>query len=88
MTAREDIAYPQCAAPEHERAAMLGGEVARMRAFHCSVDGPNALAIQVLTTHEGFGWVALCYSESGEIGRTAVAEQQCSRWLQEFSFED
>ena len=52
------------------------------------VVGPNALAIQVLTTHDGFGWVALCYSESGESGRIADAEQQCSTWLQEFSFAD
>ncbi|WP_344139895.1 hypothetical protein [Pedococcus bigeumensis] len=86
MTARKDITYGECVAPEHERAATLGGEVARMRAFHCPVDGPNALAIQVLTTHDGFGWVALCYSESGESGRIADAEQQCSTWLQEFSF--
>jgi hypothetical protein len=88
MTARQDITYAECVAPEHERPAMLGGEVARMRAFHCAVDGPDALAIQVLTTHNGFGWVVLCYSESGESGRIPAAEQQCSKWLQGFSFAD
>lgn len=88
LTARGDITYPQCAAPQHLGTVTLGGEQAQTRAFHCPVDGPNALAVQVLTTHNGIGWVALCYSESGETGPIPAAERQCSRWLQGFSFAD
>jgi hypothetical protein len=88
MTAREDITYPQCAEVQRLGTATLGGAVAQIRAFHCPVDGPKALAVQVLATHGGFGWVALCYSESGETGPLPDAEHQCSSWLQGFRFAD
>jgi hypothetical protein len=76
----------QCGPVEDERTTTLGGEPAQMLAFHCPVDGPDAVAAQVLARHEDTGWVVMCYSETGRAGALAEHEQQCERWLSSFEF--
>lgn len=76
----------QCAPVEDERTTRLGGEPALMLAFHCPVDGPDAVAAQVLARHEDTGWVVMCYSETGVTGTLSEHEQQCERWLVSFEF--
>ena len=55
-------------------------------AFHCPVDGPKAIAVQVLATHNKDGWVVMCFSELGKAGPIPGLEQQCERWLSSFQF--
>jgi hypothetical protein len=88
MTVIHAITYGQfeCTAVEDDRATSLGGEKARIHAFHCPVDGPVAIAVQVLVTHNDFGWVAMCYSEGDEAGQIPAFEKQCMRWLSTFRF--
>jgi hypothetical protein len=74
----------QCNPVEDERPASLGGEPARMRAFHCPIDGPKAIGVQILATHDMDGWVVMCLSEKGNPGPIASVEQQCQRWLSSF----
>jgi hypothetical protein len=76
----------ECKSVEDDRATSLGGEKARMRAFHCPVDGPKAIAVQVLATHNKDGWVVMCFSELGKAGPISGLEQQCERWLSSFQF--
>jgi hypothetical protein len=75
-----------CGPVEDERSMTLGGEPARMLAFHCPVDGPDAVAAQVLARHQDTGWVVMCYSERGRAGKLAEHEEQCERWLSSFEF--
>jgi hypothetical protein len=88
LVATKAITYPadECRPVEHERATTLGKEPARMRAFHCPVDGPKAAAAQVLATHKNEGWIVMCYSEEGKVGPLPALEQQCERWLSTFRF--
>jgi hypothetical protein len=76
----------ECKSVEDDRPTSLGGESARMRAFHCPIDGPKAIAVQVLATHHTDGWVVMCYSEQGKAGPLPGLEQQCQRWLSSFRF--
>jgi hypothetical protein len=76
----------ECNPVEDDRPASLGGEPARMRAFHCPIDGPKAIGVQVLATHDMDGWVVMCFSEQGKAGSIAGLEQQCQRWLSSFQF--
>jgi hypothetical protein len=76
----------ECKSVEDDRATDLGGEKARMLAFHCPIDGPKAIAVQVLATHNNDGWVVMCYSELGKVGPISGIEQQCERWLSSFQF--
>jgi hypothetical protein len=82
------ITYPpgECSPVEDDRATSLGGETARMLAFHCPVDGPKAVAVQVLATHGGEGWIAMCFSEEGKAGPLPAFERQCELWLSTFQF--
>jgi hypothetical protein len=88
MVATGTISYPpwDCGSVEDERAATLDKEAAHLRAFHCPVDGPNAIAVQVLALHRGGGWVVQCFSEQGKGGPIPAFEEQCQRWLQTFHF--
>jgi hypothetical protein len=76
----------ECAPVEDRHVTTLGGEPAEMLAFHCPVDGPDAVAAQVLAKHEDTGWVVMCYSEKGRAGALAEHQQQCERWLSAFEF--
>jgi hypothetical protein len=76
----------ECVSVEDQRATTLGGEPAEMLGFHCPVDGPDAVAAQVLTRHGDTGWVVMCYSEKGKAGTLPEHEQQCDRWLSTFQF--
>jgi len=76
----------ECGPVEDQRATTLGGETAKMLAFHCPVDGPDAVAAQVLTRHGDTGWVVMCYSEKGKTGTLPEHQRQCDRWLSTFQF--
>jgi hypothetical protein len=76
----------ECGAVEDQRATTLGGEPAEMLGFHCPVDGPDAVAAQVLTRHGDTGWVVMCFSEKGRAGTLPEHQQQCERWLSTFQF--
>jgi hypothetical protein len=76
----------ECSAPEERRPTTLGGETAEMLAFHCPIDGPAAVAAQVIARHEDTGWVVMCYSEEGKTGSLAEHQDQCERWLSTFTF--
>jgi hypothetical protein len=85
----EVITYPavDCVPPERESRAVLGGEPAVLRAFHCPVDGSRAVAVMVLALHQSAGWVVLCYSET-EVGDLGDLEEKCRAWLGSFRFID
>jgi hypothetical protein len=89
MTAIKAITYPdrQCAAVEDEQTSELGGEEARLLAFHCPVDGPDAVAAQILAKHGRAGWLVMCYSEE-KLGSLEALEQHCAEWLRGFAFLD
>ncbi len=76
----------ECAPAEERRRTTLGGEPGEMLAFHCPVDGPAAVAAQILVRHEDSGWVLMCYSEAGKAGNLAEHQDQCERWLSTFEF--
>ncbi len=76
----------ECGPVEDQRATTLGGEPAEMLGFHCPVDGPDAVAAQVVARHEDTGWVVMCYSEQGRAGALPEHQEQCERWLSTFQF--
>ena len=88
MVRRRAITYPhhQCNEVEHARTIELDGEPARARAFHCPVDGTEAVAVQVLALHDGAGWVVMCYGH--HVGDIDVMERHCDGWLSSFEFLD
>jgi hypothetical protein len=88
MIAMKAITYQpgECKSVEDDRPTSLGGEKARMRAFHCPIDGSKAMAVQVLATHQTDGWVVMCYSQLGKAGSILGLEQQCQRWTSSFRF--
>lgn len=75
-----------CVSPERSSEASLGGEAARVLSFHCPVDGPLAVATQVLTIHQGQGYAAMCYDEDPPRGPIPDFEQACLRLLEGFAF--
>ena len=88
LRSTQTITYPedQCSAPEDATTGSLGGKPAVVLAFHCPVDGPEALAVQVLGVHGGRGFLVMCYSEQGLVGAIPDAEEQCNAWLSGFEF--
>jgi hypothetical protein len=64
MLDQQAITYSpdECRQAENQALVTLDAEQARMRSFHCPIDGPNAMAVQVLATHHNEGWVVMCYS--------------------------
>jgi hypothetical protein len=90
MTTTKTITYPAstCSTPEHISPAALGGAAAELRWFHCPVDGPHAVGVQVLALHRGNGYVVMCYSESGVAGTAPAMAAVCQDWLRLFHFVD
>jgi hypothetical protein len=76
----------QCVSTEDQRATSLADEPAQMLGFHCPVDGPDAVAAQVVARHGDTGWVVMCFSEKVKAGNLSEHEQQCERWLSTFQF--
>ena len=90
MTDTKTISYPisTCVAREHQAAGCLGDATALVRSFHCPVDGPLAVAVQVLAIHEGFGFVAMCFDEEQANGSMPEFEKACLNLLKGFAFSD
>lgn len=88
MRKTRTINYPPsvCMSPERSSLASLGGETALVLSFHCPVDGPLALATQVLTMHRGLGYAAMCYDEDPPRGPLPEFEQACLSLLEGFAF--
>jgi hypothetical protein len=62
----------ECRPVENDKEVFLAAEPARRLSFHCPVDGPDAIAVQVLAKHGDDGWVAMCFSEREASGPTGV----------------
>jgi hypothetical protein len=90
MTDTKTISYPisTCVAPEHQAAGSLGDATAVVRSFHCPVDGPLAVAVQVLAIHENFGFVAMCFDEDQANGPIPEFEGACLNLLKGFAFTE
>lgn len=88
MRKTRTISYPPsvCVSPERSSRSSLGGETALVLSFHCPVDGPLAVATQVLTMHRGLGYAAMCYDEDRPRGPLPEFEQACLRLLEGFAF--
>lgn len=88
MRKTRTISYPPsvCASPERSSRSSLGGETALVLSFHCPVDGPLAVATQVLTMHRGLGYAAMCYDEDPPREPLPEFEQACLRLLEGFAF--
>jgi hypothetical protein len=82
------ITYPpgDCNPAEQQTPGTLGGEPARLVAFHCPADGPDAAIVQVLARHAGTGWIVSCFSGSGAKGGLQGLEKECSGWVSSFRF--
>jgi hypothetical protein len=76
----------ECVPVEHETTSSLGPEPAISLAFHCPVDGPKAVGVELLALHAGSGFVAFCYSENGRTGTIPQAEAFCTRTMGSFVF--
>lgn len=76
----------ECRPVENRSVTTLGGEPAHMLGFHCPVDGPHAVAAQVLARHDDAGWVVMCFSERGKAGALPDHQRQCEKWLSTFEF--
>lgn len=57
-----------------------------MLSFHCPIDGPDAIAVQVLAKHGDDGWVVMCFNEKEAKGNLPEFEQRCNGWLSTFEF--
>ena len=88
MRKTRTISYPSsvCVSPETRSVASLGGEAAIVLSFHCPVDGPLALATQVLTMHRGSGYAAMCYDEDPPRGALTEFQRACLSLLEGFAF--
>jgi hypothetical protein len=88
MSETRTISYgpEECRPVEDERATTLDGESARLRGFHCPIDGPNAIAVQILARHHADGWIFECYSEKAAGGALPAFEQQCQQWASTLRF--
>jgi len=62
MVAMHMLTYAadECSGVLEDQLVPLDGEEARMRTFRCPIDGPDAVAVQVLATHRNEGWALLC----------------------------
>ena len=88
MLDQQAITYSpdECRQAENQALVSRDAEQARMRSFHCPIDGPNAMAVQILATHHNEGWVVMCDQEPAASPSLQTFEQQCDTWLKSFRF--
>jgi hypothetical protein len=79
-------AADECGDVLSDRTVRLDGEQAGMRSFRCPVDGPDAVAVQVLATHSNEGWALVCGGDLTPPAQLSAFEQECQSLLAGFHF--
>jgi hypothetical protein len=83
----KSITYPdQCTPPTAEADTSLGSEPAKSFSLHCPEDGPDAVGVQVLAMHGGFGYLLFCYDYHWGATRTDELVKQCREWSKGFTY--